>query len=134
MKKLIITLIGAALIASSTYANHHIDGAIRDGIIGGIIGGVIGNNTGSGDSETGALIGAVSGITNGILNRSHRPIHHPRRVYTPRHSCSQTTVIYDKVWVRPVYNYDVYGNRYVIREGNWKTVKRHISTPRGCCP
>ena len=129
MNKKLITLVGvAALLASSTHANPHVDSTLRDGIVGAIIGGIIGNNTGSGDSETGALIGAVAGVTNGIMNRRSyghsRPIHHRHHhhvAYQPRY-----TIVYEQVYVNPVYNYDVYGNPYVVREGYYKTIQRRV--------
>ena len=141
MNKKIITLIGAALIASSVHANHQLDQGLRDGIVGGIIGAIIGNNTGSGDSETGALIGAVSGISSGVLNRrshssvSHTSVSHSRghRIHTrsvhhghhiPHHPVY--TTVYEQVWVRPVYNYDFHGNPFVVSPGYYKTITRRV--------
>jgi len=135
MNKKIITLIGATLIASSVHANHQLDQGIRDGIVGGIIGAIIGNNTGSGDSETGALIGAVTGIGSGVLNRrSHssghygqsRGVHHGHRILSPVPCQPVYTTVYDQVWVRPIYNYDAYGNPFVVRAGYYKTVTRRV--------
>ena len=137
MNKKIITIIGAAaLLASSTHANPHIDSGLRDGIVGGIIGAIIGNNSGSGDSETGALIGAVAGVTNGIMNRRghyghsrgvhHGGIHQGHRVisHIPHHPVY--TTVYEQVWVNPVYNYDAYGTPFVVRPGYYKTITRRV--------
>lgn len=137
MNKKIITIIGAAaLLASSTHANPHVDSTLRDGIVGAILGGIIGNNTGSGDSETGALIGAVAGVTNGIMNRRghyghsrsiHRGgVHHGHRVLSPIPQHPVYTTIYEQVWVNPVYNYDAYGNPFVVRPGYYKTITRRV--------
>ncbi len=136
MNKTIITLIGATLIASSVHANHQLDQGIRDGIVGGIIGAIIGNNTGSGDSETGALIGAVSGISSGVLNRRgqyghsrgvhHGGIHQGHRILSPIPHHPVYTTVYEQVWVQPIYNYDAYGNPFVVRAGYYKTITRRV--------
>jgi len=136
MNKKIITLIGATLIASSVHANHQLDQGIRDGIVGGIIGAIIGNNTGSGDSETGALIGAVTGISSGVLNRRgqyghsrgvhHGGIHQGHRILSPIPHHPVYTTVYEQVWVQPIYNYDAYGNPFVVRAGYYKTITRRV--------
>lgn len=139
MNKKIITLIGAALIASSVHANHQLDQVLRDGTVGGIIGAIIGNNTGSGDSETGALIGAVTGIGSGVLNRrSHSSRSHPRVSHSSGHRVHHGgyghhiphhpvyTTVYEQVWVRPVYNYDFHGNPFVVSPGYYKTITRRV--------
>lgn len=134
MNKKIITLIGAALIASSVHANHQLDQGLRDGIVGGIIGAIIGNNTGSGDSETGALIGAVSGISSGVLNRrSHssghrvhtRSVHHSYGHHIPVKPVY--TTVYEQRWIPAIYSTpDYYGNVHLIRHGYYKTVTRRV--------
>jgi|TARA_B110000483_G_scaffold206116_1_gene250213 uncharacterized protein YcfJ len=130
MNKKIIALIGATLIASSVHANDHLDSVLRDGIIGGILGGIIGNNTGSGDSETGALIGALAGVTNGIMTRrshsGHQLSSQSSRYRYPSHSSILYTTIFEDVWVEPIYNYDVYGNAFIVREGYYKRIKRRV--------
>lgn len=133
MNKKIITLIGAALIASSVHANHQLDQGLRDGIVGGIIGAIIGNNTGSGDSETGALIGAVTGIGSGVLNRRSQSVYHGRapsvhhsgvtHVPLPR---ATHKIVYDMVWIEPVYNYDIHGNAFVVRAGYYQRTPRRV--------
>jgi hypothetical protein len=130
MNKKIITLIGAAaLLASSTHANPHVDSTLRDGIVGAILGGIIGNNTGSGDGDTGALIGAVAGVTNGIMNRRghyghSRGIHYGHGHHIPVRPVY--TTVYEQVWVQPIYNYDAYGNPFVVRAGYYKTITRRV--------
>jgi len=137
MNKKIITLIGAAaLLASSTHANPHVDSTLRDGIVGAILGGIIGNNTGSGDGDTGALIGAVAGVTNGIMNRrSHSSGHsvHTRSVHHGHgyghHIPVQPvyTTVYRQVWVHPCYSTpDYYGHVHLIRPGYYKTVTKRV--------
>lgn len=137
-------LIGAILIASTAHAQYQLDSILRDGVVGGVIGGVIGNNTGEGDSETGALIGAVSGVTNGVLNRNRNRSYIPRGhtqqqpVYSsqpyPRVvNCVRHITYNEQVWVRPVYNYDVNGNPFVIRNGYWKSVRRSRTVPCSGC-
>jgi hypothetical protein len=139
MNKKIITLIGAALIASSVHANHQLDQGLRDGIVGGIIGAIIGNNTGSGDSETGALIGAVTGIGSGVLNRrSHSSRSHPRVSHSSGHRVhhggygyhvpprATYKIVYDMVWIEPVYDYDIHGNAFVIRAGYYQRTPRQV--------
>lgn len=130
MNKKIIAIIGATLIASLIHANDRLDSVLRDGIIGGILGGIIGNNTGSGDSETGALIGAVAGVTNGIMTRRSHPGHQfssqSSRYHCPTHSGIRYTTVFEHVWVEPIYNYDVYGNAFIVREGYYKTIKRRV--------
>lgn len=134
MNNKIITLIAATLIASSVHANHQVDGILRDGIVGGIIGAVIGNNTGSGDSETGALIGAVSSITKGVMQRrshgghygSSQPIYHGSSVpHTPLPRATHK-IVYDMVWIEPVYNYDIHGNAFVVRAGYYQRTPRRV--------
>ena len=135
MNKKIITIIGAAaLLASSTHANPHIDSGLRDGIVGGIIGAIIGNNTGSGDSETGALIGAVTGISSGVLNRrsyssGHRghtqSVHHSHGHHIPVRPVY--TTVYEQRWIPAIYSTpDYYGNVHLIRHGYYKTVSRRV--------
>jgi uncharacterized protein YcfJ len=130
MNKKIIAIIGAILIASSIHANDRLDSVLRDGIIGGILGGIIGNNTGSGDSETGALIGALAGATNGIMTRrshsGHKFSSQSSRYHYPSHSGVCYTTVFEHVWVEPIYNYDVYGNAFIVREGYYKTIKRRV--------
>ena len=142
MNNKIITLIAATLIASSVHANHQVDGILRDGIVGGIIGAVIGNNTGSGDSETGALIGAVSSITKGVMQRrssgghygsshgrhygSSQPIYHGGHV--PHVPLPRAThkIVYDMLWIEPVYEYDIHGNPFVVRAGYYQRTPRRV--------
>ena len=142
MKKTKITaaLIGAITIASTAHAQYQLNEVIRDGVVGGVIGGVIGNNTGENDGETGALIGVVSGVTGGILNRQktvtlpNRGYAPPPRVITPRVvNCTRSYTYYEDRWVKPVYNYDVYGNPFVVREGYWRKVSHHRTEPCGGC-
>ena len=130
MNKKIVAIIGATLIASHTHANDRLNSVLRDGIIGGILGGIIGNNIGSGDSETGALIGALAGVTNGIMTRRSHSVHRfssqrPRYRY-PLHSGIRYTSVFEHVWVEPIFNYDVYGNAFIVREGYYKTIKRRV--------
>jgi len=140
MKKLTIALIGVASIATVANAQYQLNEIIRDGVVGGVIGGVIGNNTGKRDSETGVLIGVVSGVTGGILNRQgtatppNRCYSPPPRVHSPRVvNCVRSYTYYESVWVNPVYNYDVYGNPFVVREGYWKQIRRHRTEPCSGC-
>jgi|SaaInlStandDraft_1057018.scaffolds.fasta_scaffold122002_3 hypothetical protein len=143
MKKTKITtaLIGAIAIASTAQAQYQLNDVIRDGVVGGVIGGVIGNNVGEGDSETGALIGVVSGITGGVINRQGTSVHAPRgghHSHAPRRThnvinCTRTITYYESVWVKPIYNYDVYGNPFVIREGHWKQIRRSRIAPCSGC-
>ena len=135
MKKTTAALLGAILIASTAHAQYQLDGIIRDGVVGGVIGGVIGNNTGDRDGETGALIGAVSGVTSGVLNRRYNSNSHPRSGHTPRYysQCFTNTPVFNSVWVKPVYNYDVYGNPFVIRAGYWKQIRHNVQTPCNGC-
>lgn len=142
MKKTTAALVGAILIASTAHAQYQLDSILRDGVVGGVIGGVIGNNMGEGDSETGALIGAVSGVTNGVINRKRsytpRVYTHQQPVYStqpyPRVvNCVRHITYNEQVWVRPVYNYDVNGNPFVIRNGYWKSVRRSRTVSCGGC-
>ena len=140
MKKLTITLIGVAFIATVVNAQYQLNEVIRDGVVGGVIGGVIGNNTGENDGETGALIGVVSGVTGGILNRQktttlpNRGYTPPPQVLTPRVvNCTRSYTYYENVWIKPVHNYDVYGNPFVVRKGYWKQVSRHRTEPCSGC-
>lgn len=141
MNNKIITLIAATLIASSVHANHQVDGILRDGIVGGIIGAVIGNNTGSGDSETGALIGAVSSITKGVMQRrssgghygSSQPIYHggAPSVHHGGHGYhipprATHKIVYDMLWIEPVYDYDIHGNAFVVRAGYYQRTPRRV--------
>ena len=143
MKKTKITaaLIGAITIASTAHAQYQLNEVIRDGVVGGVIGGVIGNNTGENDGETGALIGVVSGVTGGILNRQKGPVTMPNNGYTPPPqvltprvvNCTRSYTYYENVWIKPVYNYDVYGNPFIVRNGYWKQVRRYRTEPCSGC-
>ncbi len=76
MKKAIIAIAGAGLLASACASDGYNDETYRQGAIGAgigaVAGAIIGNNTGSGNAATGAAIGAVVGGAAGAVRGSQQ--------------------------------------------------------------
>ena len=121
MKKII--LICATLLASSiTYANN-------DALWGALIGGVIGNQIGSSDHNQyiGAAIGAVIAGSN---DRDYRRYDNSSRNYNSHYrSGGYYTYVTQRVYVEPVYGFTDCGQRVMVRNGYWKTVRQRVWVP-----
>jgi uncharacterized protein YcfJ len=76
MKKAIIAIAGAGLLASACASDGYGNETVRQGAIGAgigaVAGAIIGNNVGDGDAGTGAAIGAVVGGAAGAIRGSQQ--------------------------------------------------------------
>ena len=73
MKKTIIAIAGAGLLASACTTSGNIErNAAGGAALGALAGAVIGNNTGSGNAARGAAIGAVVGGAAGAIRGSQQ--------------------------------------------------------------
>lgn len=127
MKKLVLVTLSLLTLTSVASAN--------DALWGALIGGVIGNQVGSSDHNQyiGAAIGAVLAGGNDYSNRTYNNRTYQRSYYNEGSHYRQTggyyTYVTRRVYVEPVYGYTQCGDRVVVRNGYYKTVREKVWVP-----
>ena len=80
MKKMIVALAGAGLLAAGCTATGNVErNAGAGAAIGAVAGAIIGNNVGSGNAATGALIGGLAGGAVGAIRGSQQDRNNQQR-------------------------------------------------------